>query len=199
MRLDSDAFDEGMAEGLDPQQLPAHVGDSAVTHVSSPWNHRLCATCGQSFRRGDRVRLGGGGTGEVAHLDPGLDCAGGPVDPRSGDDTGQTGRTADIADFAAGVLAAWPPLNDVPVVRLGTADWQVARLSVHGVRPPRCLYCGHTFRAGEHVVLCPCAPDRPACGSAVHRDPSAGLVCWENWRPEGRLAVCPVKLVAVPE
>lgn len=196
------AFAAGMAAGLDPQEETVQAGETAVTHISSPWNHRLCTTCGQTFRRGDTVRVGDGpvtSTGaaldEVAHLDPALACA------RGADKAPEGSRTdsADAADFAAGLLAAWPPLDDVPAVPLTADDWQVARPSVHGARPPRCLYCAHTFRAGEHVVLCPCSPDHPACGAAVHRDPAAGLVCWESWRPEGRLAVCPVKLVAVSE
>ncbi|MFI0980889.1 hypothetical protein ACH4SP_28260 [Streptomyces sp. NPDC021093] len=189
------AFEVGMAAGLDPQEETGRTGESAVTHISSPWNHRLCTTCRHSFRRGDPVHLGD----DVAHLDPALECAGSTsADPTSTSAAAPTG-SSESAAFAAGVLATWPPVDGVPVVPLGTGDWQVADPVVHGARPPRCLYCAHTFRTGEHVVLCPCAPDRPVCGAAVHRDPAAGLVCWESWRPEGRLAVCPVKLVAVQE
>ncbi|MBT2510190.1 hypothetical protein J7I98_30920 [Streptomyces sp. ISL-98] len=199
------AFEAGMAAGLDPQEETGRTGETAVTHVSSPWNHRLCTTCGQSFRRGDPVRVGDGGAAgsgvapdDVAHLDPALVCAAGPGEEPEGPGGHSTDSTAST-EFAAGVLATWPPVDGVPVAPLTADDWQVARPAVHGARPPRCLYCAHTFRAGEHVVLCPCSPASPACGAAVHRDPAAGLVCWESWRPEGRLKICPVKLVAVRE
>lgn len=189
---DLDDFDAGVAEGLDPQEETDRHRDTAVTHVSSPWNHRLCTVCGHSFRRGDRVRLGGGGTNDVTHLEPGLGCG-----VTSGT-AGENSEKMNAADFASGVVAAWPPLDAVPVTRLGADAWQVAR-PAHGDRPPRCLYCGHTFRPGEHAVVCPCSPGRPHCAAAVHRDPVAGLICWESWRPEGRLTVCPVKLVPVRE
>ncbi|MFE9448062.1 hypothetical protein [Streptomyces sp. NPDC006739] len=196
------AFEAGMAAGLDPQEESVQSGRTAVTHASSPWNHRLCTTCGQTFRRGDTVRVGDAGTtgsgtaaDDVAHLAPALACAGAPHEAPEG----ARADAADSAGFAAGLLATWPPVDGVPVTALTADDWQVARPAIHGARPPRCLYCAHTFRAGEHVVLCPCSPNRPACGAAVHRDPAAGLACWENWRPEGRLTICPVKLVAVPE
>ncbi|MGP4045115.1 hypothetical protein [Streptomyces sp. 2A115] len=195
-------FEAGMAAGLDPQEETVQAGETAVTHVSSPWNHRLCTTCGHTFRRGDPVRVGAGpltdggaAQDDVSHLDPALACAGVAEEESEGPHS----DAMDSADFAAGLLATWPPVDGVPAVPLTADDWQVARPAVHGARPPRCLYCAHTFRAGEHVVLCPCSPGRPACGAAVHRDPAAGLVCWESWRPDGRLAVCPVKLVAVQE
>jgi hypothetical protein len=161
----------------------AEVGP-AVTTLVSWWNHLLCDRCGHSFRRGDRV-LRDSRTWTVRHLDARLACAG------AGDDDAPTAPAAELAEFAAGVDEAWPPAVDVPVTQLAADDWRV-------LRPPglltraRCLFCAHTFRAGEHIVVCPCRPADPACGAAVHRDPAAGLVCWESWRPAGTVMACPV-------
>ncbi|GAA1392559.1 hypothetical protein GCM10009639_24420 [Kitasatospora putterlickiae] len=186
------AFDAGMAEGLDPQEERGAHGDQALTHVSSPWNHRLCGTCGHSFRRGDRVRLGSGAA-DVVHLDrgPGCGAAGGPGPGAAADPDA-------VAEFGAGLLEAWPPLDGVPVEAVAPGDPRIADRSRHGARPPKCLYCGHTFRPHEWVVRCPCRPDRPVCRASVHRDPASGLVCWESWKPGGRVEVCPVTLTPVP-
>ena len=62
---------------------------------------------------------------------------------------------------------------------------------------PVCVQCAHTFRPGEMVVICPCqpapAPGAVRCGKAIHRDPAAGLPCWEGWQPSDEVAVCPVR------
>ena len=97
----------------------------------------------------------------------------------------------DLAQFADGLAETWLPAGGVPVTRLDKGDWRTVR-----PHPPleraRCLYCAHTFRDNEYVVVCPCSPAAPACGAAVHRDPAAGLVCWETWRPDGYVPQCPV-------
>ena len=183
------AFWAGVVDGEDPQPPDSGIaaGAEAVTQKTSGWFHAICRTCGHTFRRGDRV-VRDADTGEVRHLDPRLRC-------------GTTEIEADTTDseadaFAAGMLEAWPPADHVGVVTLTADHWQVAR-PMAGFRPPVCMECGHTFRAGESVVICPCRPhrgdERGGCGAAIHRDPAAGLPCWERWRPTGDLAVCPVR------
>jgi hypothetical protein len=182
----------GIEIGLEPQARFADDGASGVviTRSSSWWNYRRCTTCGQTFRRGDRV-LVDSVRRTVQHLVPGLACG---SDPGlvCGSDPGLVAMAgADRNAFTVGLLRTWPPA--VPVTRIKAGDWRIPRPG--STRPaPKCLYCGHTFRDGEYVVVCPCQSDQgrpPACGAAVHRDPAAGLPCWDNWQPGGRLVICP--------
>ncbi|WP_250287140.1 hypothetical protein [Frankia sp. CiP1_Cm_nod2] len=111
---------------------------------------------------------------------------------------GASGDAEELAAFAAGLLVAWPPAGDVPVVRLAAHAPQVARPGP-GLDAAGCLVCGHTFRPGEQVVVCPCGMYREVCVAAVHRDPVAGLTCWDDWRPDGGLTHCPVTLNRVAD
>ncbi|WP_322763384.1 hypothetical protein [Frankia sp. Cr2] len=228
------ALEAGISEGLDPQPSGEALegspvgGDgsrTAVTHSESWWTHLRCRTCGHTFRRGDRVRVrGADDAGLVVHLDPALRCADKAATETATDKANETvngtaqdaGKDAEeLAAFAAGLLAAWPPAGDVPIVRLAPHALQVARPDLGPDAPkllnapksnapksnapkfldaPTCLVCGHTFRAGEHVVVCPCGMYRGFCVAAVHRDPVAGLTCWDDWRPDGALTHCPVTL-----
>lgn len=188
---DVTAFWAGRARGVDPQpQVDAADDDGrAVTSPSSSWNHQLCTTCGHSFRRGDEVRIIRDPEYRVVHSAPALRC-----DP----DVEPDGEPAEPSqEFAAGLLRTWPVAEHVPVTQLKTDDWRVARPGLS--RPPTCLYCAHTFRPGEHVVVCPCGPGASRCGAAVHRDPAAGLSCWEAWRPDSALKICPVTLERVSD
>jgi hypothetical protein len=76
-----------------------------------------------------------------------------------------------------------------------TADHPLARRPAPPFRRMTCMFCAHTFRPGETVIICPCSPGAPQCDAAVHRDPSRGLVCWESWHSGQRVKVCPVLLV----
>ncbi len=204
------ALETGVEEGFDPQPSGAATDGAddgplgrdgsrtAVTHSESWWTHLRCTRCRHTFRRGDRVRLRGdaatGDAASVVHLGPALRCAdevAGTRHPSSGGDA--AGDAEELAAFAAGLLAAWPPVGDAPVVRLAVHASQVARPDM-GPDAPACLVCGHTFRPGEHVVVCPCGVHRAVCVAAVHRDPVAGLTCWDDWRPDGELTHCPVTL-----
>lgn len=182
----------GMEAGSDPLAAFGDDGASGVTTTqsSSWWNFLRCATCGHTFRRGDRVLVDPAAR-TVAHLDPGLACGTVPGEAPGGPGDGAAaGR--DRAEFAAGLLGTWAPT--APVTRIGAGDWRLPRPGNARRLAPACLYCGHTFRPGEYVVACPChaaAGLPPACGAAVHRDPAAGLPCWDNWRPAGQLTVCP--------
>ncbi|MFB9250460.1 hypothetical protein ACFFWE_19650 [Sphaerisporangium melleum] len=172
-------FALGLAAGLAPRRgAPAERRGTAVTVPAHWWFHLVCRTCGHTFRRGDRVRYDL--TARTAeHLEPGLGCAGGPASEESGE----------AAEFTDGLLAGWPA--NVPVVRLAADDWRIPRPGLR-TAAPKCRYCAHTFRPGEQVVVCPCQVARPVCGAAVHRDPARGLSCWERWRPDGRVEICPV-------
>jgi hypothetical protein len=187
------AFRLGEQSAFEPPPDFTGPDSETVTTKDSWWNHLICSTCGHTFRRGDRVRHDPG-SASVVHLDPALGCAGAATPrPTAGVmlDTGVPPAIDDAAQFADGLAMTWPPAGKVPVTRLGDGDWRTTR-----PRPPlerdRCLYCAHTFRDGEHVVICPCSPGDPACGAAVHRDPAAGLVCWESWQPDGQVRQCPV-------
>ncbi len=179
------AFQIGERSAFEPP--PDEIGGDreVFTTKDAWWNHLVCAGCGHTFRRGDRVRHGSD-SASVVHLDPALGCAV-PPGPEAGGRPGDDDR----AWCAAGVAETWPPAGDVPVTRLSADDWQTANPGAPLERA-RCLYCAHTFREGEHVVVCPCSPDAPTCGAAVHRDPASGLVCWESWLPDGQVRQCPV-------
>lgn len=189
----------GILLGLSPQpdQDADHVDGVAVTRVSSWWNHLRCRLCGHTFRRGDRVRVS---TQDkiVVHLVPGLGCA----------DTTETSQAQeDIDAFRAGLLDAWPAQPGLRLHQLTRDDWRIPRGPDDLREANVCLHCGHTFRAREMVVVCPCQPgltsagepNAPACGRAIHRDPALGLSCWESWRPDGRVSVCPVTQVKLSE
>jgi hypothetical protein len=208
---DPTAFAAGLEDGLYPRPRELDgVRGVTMTTATSWWAGSRCERCHQSFRRGDRVLVGA--VRRVRHLDPGLRCASaseqdradahagqpaGPGAPAQPDgpqqDGAQPDADQDLADFAQGLLAAWPPLGCVPVRALADDDWRIARPG-GGASPPTCPACGHTFRAGDHVIVCPCSPDAPHCGAAVHRDPASGLTCWDDWRPDGVLTRCPVTL-----
>jgi hypothetical protein len=184
-----DDFDRGLQASLHPQPgaTAVAVSGTATTVGTSWWHTRLCETCGHTFRRGDRVIVDV--AGRVSHLDRDLHCADDPEITRAGSADGD----GDIRDFTTGVLAAWPPAADIPVVSTDAVP-QLLAPPFAGFRRPFCLFCAHTFRPGEMVVVCPCRPRDTRCIQAVHRDPAQGLVCWESWRPDNRIAICPVML-----
>jgi len=179
------AFDIGMRGAFDPQDGSAE----RITRITSWWHFRWCTTCGHTFRRGDRVHVDPS-TRRIWHLEPGLGCA----DPGAQhQDAAHHPRqdAAELREFLAGVDSAWPIADDVPVV-LTDDEPHLLAPPIGGLRRMVCLHCAHTFRPHEFVVVCPCAPRSRECRFAVHRDPGLGLICWESWRPSGRLAVCPV-------
>jgi hypothetical protein len=187
----------GISLGLSPLPEQDETDGVAITKLSSWWNHLHCRTCGHTFRRGDRVRVNMAER-TVTHLVPGLAC---------GEPAGDSAADAEVAAFRAGVLAAWPVPEGVRVRQLAADDWRIPAGPADLREANVCLHCGHTFRAGEYVVVCPCRPALPqaadgeprtaSCGRAVHRDPAAGLSCWEQWRPDGVVTVCPVTQVRV--
>lgn len=188
------AFRLGQQAAFEPPPDGA-AGGTQVTTLVSWWNHLVCSTCGHTFRRGDPVRHLAE-SDDICHVAPALRCGSPAQSAPPGDrppvPSGQRPpEAADVRDFADGLAVTWPQAGDVPVTRLGTGDWRTKR-----PRPPleraRCLFCAHTFRAGEYAVICPCHPASPVCGVAVHRDPGAGLTCWESWQPSGRIRQCPV-------
>lgn len=180
----------GIEAGLEPQAGFADDEASGVvtTRSSSWWNYRRCKTCGHMFRRGDRALINAVAR-TVQHLVPGLACG---TDP---DAAAVAAPGGDRDQFTAGLLATWPA--NVPLMQIEAGDWRLPRPGGTW-QAPACLYCGHTFRVGEYVVVCPCQSDQglpPACATAVHRDPAAGLPCWDNWQPSGKLKICPTTTV----
>jgi len=182
------ALELGISIGSEPQAVFADDTVSGVltTRSASWWNFTRCRTCGHTFRRGDRVLVDAAAR-TVQHLMPGVDCG---TDP----DGTEPGRgNGDRDEFSAGLLATWP--TGAAVTRLAADDWRIpCREDGWRDQAPTCLYCGHTFRPGEYVVVCPCQAGQglpAACQTAVHRDPAAGYPCWERWQPSGRLTICP--------
>jgi len=175
----------GISVGREPQAAFTEdtVSGVVITRSSSWWNKQRCKTCGHTFRRGDRA-LVDAAAHTAKHLMPGLDCGTNP----DGQDAEAGGGAGDRDAFADGLLATWPA--NVPISRLEPTDWRIPRPGGQQAAPT-CLYCGHTFRPGEHVVICPCQPEKQACGIAVHRDPASGSPCWDRWQPTGKLTVCP--------
>jgi hypothetical protein len=183
-------FEVGVAAAFDPQKyLHGDVIGAALTGVNSWWNHLLCDRCGHSFRRGERVVVTAAPR-TAHHADLPEECGAdlgseSPAPPLAAE-------TAAVADFSDGVEDAWPS-GGIPVRTLAAADWWVTRPPAPMQRT-RCLVCAHTLRAGERVVVCPCSPERPECQAVIHRDPAAGLICWETWRPTGTVTSCPITM-----
>jgi hypothetical protein len=204
-----DVFDRGIEAGQFPlPEIQEGSETDTITTGKSRWLGTRCETCNQTFRPGDRVQVWADRT--VSHLDPALECRREEAAPAD-DDSDETAdeapapgsgltEAAEVAAddndmFVAGLDRAWPPANDVPVFRLTRQNWQITTPK-SGSTSPVCLGCGHTFRAGDMVIICPCAdagddPRRGFCQLAVHRDPARGLCCWDDWAPTGELHRCP--------
>jgi hypothetical protein len=184
-------FEQGLLAGAESHSLP--TGDSARITATSRWLNRRCGRCNHTFRRGDPVRVDPG-SGDVRHLDPATHC---------GSDADDVAASPAAEAFIAGLLQAWPAAGEVPVFRLAEGDLQVATPGA-GPLAMTCLVCGHTFRPGDYVVVCPCAQDvddprRAFCSVSVHRDPARGLNCWDDWLPAGRPRRCPRTVEKLPE
>lgn len=179
-------FLAGMMAARDPENRATAAGGTATTTARSPWYRDCCPVCRHTFRRGDEVLVEKGGS-RVVHASAELPCARGPS--RSGP---ASPRPVDA--FFRGLDASWPPPDRV--IRLGPGHELLAEPPA-GCRRRSCAYCGHTFRRGDTVIVCPCYPPPGGCSAAVHRDPQKGLHCWEELYPEGEAAAggprrCPV-------
>ncbi|GAA3250371.1 hypothetical protein ACFO1B_40090 [Dactylosporangium siamense] len=190
MTTDEELFDAGLAGAgeVRPVTGPVRPGER-ITTLQSPWHTTYCDGCGHTFRRGDRVRVDQGGA--VRHTSSLLSCAG-PAD-------GGVNAEAEVLEFTEGLERTWPVRGELPIRR--TEDEPHLLLGpIGGLRRHVCLFCAHTFRPGELVIVCPCqAGARRLCRRAVHRDPSQGLVCWETWSPASKLKVCPVMLTKLED
>jgi hypothetical protein len=153
-----------------------------VTSRRSPWLHRRCRVCGHSFRVGDRVRIGQGGA--VAHDMPMLRCCGGDTDADA-----QATLLLEERQFYAGLAAGWPMALSRELTRLEPGHPLLAPPRA-GHRRASCRVCGHSFRPGDLVLICPCSPARPICRAAVHRDLLHQLHCWDIWQAAPRGARC---------
>jgi hypothetical protein len=176
-------FRTGLAAGLAGKEemrpavsAPTAPGDTELTTLRSAWLHRRCPVCGHSFRPGDRVRRTP--AGETVHVMPGL-CLSEETQPA---DEAQ-GNSPEQEAFFAGLEAACPVPDDVQVRRL-TPGHPLLAPPMPGLLRHACRVCGRTFRPGELVVICPCAPNAPHCQAAVHRDHIRQLWCWDEWHRE---------------
>jgi hypothetical protein len=172
----------GFNEGGDTPSADEEISGTTITRPSSWWAFRRCHTCGHTFRPGDRVTVDHASR-DVRHLVPGLECG-------TAGETAEYRGAADRDELHRGLITTWPA--PVPISQLAREDWRIPQAA--GNHSAGCLYCGHSFRPGEWVVICPCQAalgKPPACGAALHRDPVIGLPCWDRW-PHGELTVCPV-------
>lgn len=171
-------FTAGLAAGLDPDASDGRdsstVGQDAprrvTTTLRSRWLHRLCPICKHTFRPGDKVL--DRDHGNVVHDMADLNCSHTSTDP-------PTDAIANDA-FFDGLTQAWPVPDNVPVTPLESDHWMVAPARA-GFSRHSCRVCGHSFRPGDRVVICPCDPNEPRCRVAVHRDILQQLHCWDQW------------------
>ena len=165
-------FERGLIEGRDPgMSLTASKG-VLLTGLESYWLHMYCSRTGHTIRVGDAIEIGADGKPCLT------------VDP---DAVGDARR---ITDFVAGLERVWPPPGDVPMRRIMPGDSLLAP-PLRLIRRAACAVCGHTVRAFEQVILCPCQPLEPLCALAIHRDPMRGLNCFDSWNPGEELQYCP--------
>ncbi len=167
---DAEAFARGLRAGRDPANAHSLVDGRAKTTLHSPWLRRRCSQTGHTFRVGDPVVV----RAATVTLDP----------------TALLDLTSPEARaFHAGLVAAWP--TQAQVTRLCDAGHPLLAPPTAAFPRRQCAVCGHTFRLGDQVVLCPCSPGRPMCGGAVHRDPMRSLTCWDDAQAQMR-GRCPV-------
>ncbi|MDJ0837765.1 MAG: hypothetical protein QNK37_14715 [Acidobacteriota bacterium] len=177
-------FEVGIAEAMDPSGVITTPGENQVTTHASTWVYDTCITCGHSFRVGDEVQIDE--QGAVRHHSALLPCAG---DGKSAE-LGEEARTV-LKEFFEGLDEVRPPPKHLPIIRL--EDGHLLTAPPLGQMKRRgCAFCGHTFRPGDHVIVCPCNPGDPRCILAIHRDPMHGLNCWETWNPGSALEYCPM-------
>ena len=141
-------FEAGLTMGLDPDNRAPFVGNPGddnsarrLTTLRSRWLHRRCTVCGHSFRLGDEVTLTP--SGGVVHDMPRLRCA-----------EGATTAPDDVAErqaFFQGLDAAWA--SSTCIERLEDGHYLLAPPQTGRARST-CRVCGHTFRPGDHVVIC---------------------------------------------
>jgi hypothetical protein len=165
----------GLMAAHDPENQAGPVEGPATTTSRSPWHRTLCPVCRHTFRRGDRVEVEAvAGGRRVVHASEDLACARWVIR--------QGGGPRPVDAFFRGMDAAWPPPDRV--VRLNWGHELLAEPPLE-CRRRSCAFCGHTFRHGDVVIICPCSPPPALCAAAIHRDPQKGLNCWESLYPAG--------------
>jgi len=161
----------------------------AITEKSSDWFFGVCPVCRHTFREGDRVHLKA--EGYVCHEDSALGC------PPETDRTAISSDPGTVFEFLHGARSVWATSEQRYLYALGPDDPLVAQPADHFGRHI-CSVCGHTLRAGEIVLICPCAAhegrNAGRCLVAVHHDPLHGLYCYGDWRPRQFQLHCPATL-----
>jgi hypothetical protein len=182
LNLRSD-FDQGVSVAMDPVNNTAiQRGGQGITTLNSYWLHQRCPVCSHTFRLGDEVDIAEDGT--VRHNSALLPCSHAhETKPVFSEET---------SAFFTGLDAAWPPPQDMPIVRLDTGHQLLAPPRA-GFQRHTCVVCSHTLRQNDRVVICPCSPHQPLCKIAVHRDIVHNLNCLEAWNPGANgQEYCPV-------
>ncbi len=178
-----DAFKQGIAIAVDPaNDLAIQSSDEVVTTLDSHWLGEFCQVCSHSFRLGDEVMISNDGT--VCHNSDLLPCS------RKKRISNESSH--EMSAFFDGLNESWPPPKNIQVVRL-EHDHPLLAPPKAGFKRYVCTVCGHTLRLHDHVIICPCSPDKPKCMTAIHRDPIHGLHCFEAWNPgANKQEFCPV-------
>ncbi|MEH2368483.1 hypothetical protein [Nostoc sp.] len=176
-------FEQGVIIATDPVNNTAiQRGGQGITTLNSYWLHQYCPICSHTFRLGDEVYIAE--DRPVKHNSALLPC--------SKTDVSKWKFSEETSAFFMGLDTAWPPPQDIPVVRLD-AGHQLLAAPFAGFERHTCVVCGHTLRQNDRVVICPCSPDQPLCKIAVHRDLMHGLNCLEVWNPGANgQRYCPV-------
>lgn len=163
-------FNKGQSAAMDPVNKTVNQDGHAITSLFSPWLHSHCPICKHSFRLGDEVFVTS--NDNVVHDGDELAC-------RNNDSVIKHHSEESIA-FFQGLDATWPPPKGLPVVRLEKEHY-LLEPPLASFKRHTCAVCCHTFRPGDIVIICPCSPDKPKCGIAVHRDSLHNLDCWGLW------------------
>jgi len=165
---------------------------SRRTEKQSYWFADTCPECRHTFREGDLVQIAPDGI--VRHQDPVLGC---PIETKP---SGTPSNTGIVFEFLCGALSLWPTVERQYMLALDEnhpLSKSLVAMPAHHFRRPRCVVCGNTLRAGEIVLICPCAAHEhrpPRCQIAVHHDPLHGIYCYGDWHPEQYNLRCPATL-----
>lgn len=180
------AFERGVRHGRDP--VNSGADGPALTTNDSFWLADWCQVCGHTFRETDKVYVTHGPPPVIRHHSPTLPCSGLVEDYDEPDDEL-------LQVFHAAVDAANPPPPDTNTVRVLPGHPLLATV----IPRRQCAFCGDSFRPFESAVLCPCSPAEPVCQLGVHRDPSRGNNCFDDWTGNGPLRTCPTTFKKVDE
>jgi hypothetical protein len=169
---DSDAdilsqFETGIVLATDPQNVDTEKTGQAITTLDSFWIGLECPNCQHTFRLGDRVNRV-----TDRQVPCHLSC------PKDEENTEEVEMI--VATFFSGLQEAWTIPESLVIKQLAKGDPLLAP-PFGAFRRRICKICANTFRLHDQVVVCPCQPQEPLCGAAIHYDPVQDLYCWDEW------------------